>query len=74
MDSTSEIIIWDIRNMFQLQNIPGRVNKSMICHGVFCFTKAKFWLYGTRFFEFDKSGEEHVEEKDEQQILDEMVP
>jgi hypothetical protein len=73
LDNISEIIIWDIRNMYQLQNISSKTTKSMICHGIFCFTKQKFWLYGTRFFEFDKSGEE-VEEKDELQLIEEMIP
>jgi hypothetical protein len=72
MDQEGEIIIWDVRTMFQMQTVPARANISMAAHGVFCFTKSKLWLYGTRFYEFDK--EYSVEKKDEQQLAEEKEP
>ena len=46
----------------------------MMTHGIICFDKKKFWLYGIRFFEFEKALDFKNDERDEVQVQEEMVP
>jgi hypothetical protein len=47
-----------------MQKIPAKHTKELIFNGIFCLSKNKVWLYGTRFFEFDGFEELRENNKD----------
>ena len=65
IDQIGELIIWDIRTKFQVQVINTHNSIKAVVHGIMCIDKEKFWLYGNRFFEFEKAHDLIEDFKDE---------
>ena len=54
MDSTNEIIIFDVRNFNPLQIIPAPNQKEKMSHGILAIHANLLWIYGHRFITYDK--------------------
>lgn len=53
LDTTNELIIWDVRSIQALQTVPAPGNKEKLCHGLIAISPELVWIYGHRFITYD---------------------